>query len=106
MESDPRIDDVEERLDQLEKRLTHHTALSIQGVLFSYFFGIQTLFLVFKWTGVIDWNWWFISTPTIMLAATWNTINHIRRQRANNMIRAMKDEIDAIKRHIQNEIVR
>lgn len=91
-------------MGQQEKMLTRIVALTGQGALFSYFASIQTMLLILKWTKEIDWSWWFIPIPTIMLAAIWYAISWSQKKQAERLINHMKRDIDELKRHIQEDI--
>jgi len=92
------------RTDQQEKMLMRFGSLAGQGTLLAYFASIQTVFLTLKWTGDIQWSWWFIPLPTLILSAIWYIINWSRKEQANRMITEMKRDINEIKRHIQEDI--
>lgn len=91
------------RIERLERLMAQSMTLYVQGFLLSFFMGLQVMLLTLQLTHEINWNWWTIAVPTMLLFAAWKLINWSRRQEVKNTIGAMQKEIHELRRHLEHE---
>ena len=71
--------------------------LGLGGLVAGFFLSIQTVFLTLALTGDIQWRWWTIPLPTLLMLGTWFTMNWLRKRHTKKLVDVAQKEVEQMK---------
>lgn len=92
------------RLELQEQLMARAAILGLGGLVAGFFLSIQTVFLTLALTGDIQWRWWTIPLPTVLMLGTWYVMNWMRKRHTKRLVDIAQKKVEEMKEQMAQSI--